>query len=66
MMTTTIALRESTRNDLMLLKMERGYDSVDALLEDMIVQYRKERFLERAREFKARMDARGLGPRDLH
>ncbi len=62
---TTIALRETTRNDLMLLKVERGYDSIDALLEDMIVRYKKERFLERAREFRARMDEMGLRPRDL-
>lgn len=49
----------------MILKMEEGYPSVEALLNDMIVKYKKMRLEAVGTEFRRRMKRKKLKPRDL-
>jgi len=62
---TSLSVTEATRNKLMILKMEEGYPSVEALLNDMIVKYKKMRLEAVGTEFRRRMKRKKLKPRDL-
>ena len=64
-MATSISVTEDTRNALQTLKMEEGYPSMEALIRDMLLWYKKQRLMEAGRTFRARMDRKGLTPQDL-
>lgn len=64
-MTTTISVSEETRKRLMQLKLEEGARSVDDLLDKLLGQYRKMRFLEASDLFRTRLNRKGLRFEDL-
>jgi len=64
-MSTTIAVSPETRNKLVQLKLEEGYKNLDALLEKMIVDYKKQKLLGASELFREKLTGRGLKVRDL-
>lgn len=64
-MSTTIAVSPEVAKELKLLKIEEGRASLDEVIEKMIIEYRKKRFLEASERFRKRMKEKGLKPSDL-
>lgn len=64
-MTTTIAVSPDVAKELKLLKIEEGRASLDEVIKEMLVEYRKKKFLEASQKFRKRMDEKGLKPADL-
>jgi Arc/MetJ-type ribon-helix-helix transcriptional regulator len=64
-MATSISVSNETRDKLMKLRIEGGFPNMDALIRDMLILYRKERFFRDSREFKRRMEEKGYKPEDL-
>ena len=64
-MTTTVALPPEVVKELKLLKIEGNYRSLGEVVEKMLIEYKKKRFLEVSEKFKARMRKKGLKPADL-
>ena len=64
-MATSISVSNETRDKLMKLRIEGGFPNMDALIRDMLILYRKERFFRDSREFRRRMDEKGYKPEDL-
>lgn len=56
----TLAISEGIHRQLMQLKVQMGYSSVDALEEDLISVFRKKKLHEASERFRKGMDARGL------
>jgi hypothetical protein len=65
LMATTLCVSEETRKKILILKMEAGYPSVEALLRDLIIQYKKHRLFEESARFRKRMDRKKITPEDL-
>jgi predicted CopG family antitoxin len=65
MAATTVSVSEETRRELMGLKHERGKGSVDELLQDLLVEYRKMRFHDAAGLFRERLSESDLDVEDL-
>ena len=64
-MAPSLILEEDTKAELLALKDKGGYPTVEALIRDLIITYRKSRFREVSRKFRKRMDELGLKPEDL-
>ena len=64
-MASSISVSEPTRNKLLMLKLEEGRPSVEELLKDMIVWYKKRRLIEASAKFRERMDKKKLILKDL-
>lgn len=64
-MKTTVAISEQTHKELSILKIKEGYKSIDELIKELIIEYKKNKLLEISKEFRKRMDERGLKPEDL-
>ena len=64
-MAKSIFVSDETHRNLMLAKMEMGFRSLDDMLDELIVEVRKARFLEASEIFRARMRRKGLGLRSL-
>ena len=65
MATTTITVDKETRDRLVAAKLAGGHPSIDALLRDMLAQYRLAKMREASETMRRRMKARGLTLRDL-
>jgi len=64
-MATSISVTETTRNELLLLKVREGYSSMETLLRHIIVMYKKQRLLEESGRFRQRMLKRRVAFKDL-
>ena len=64
-MATTIAVSPEIARELKLLKIEEGYASLDELIERILVEYKKKKFLETSEKFRKRMEEKGLKLSDL-
>ena len=64
-MTTTVAIPPEVAKELKLIKVEGNYKSLGEVIEKMLVEYKKRRFLEASEKFRARMKKKGLKPADL-
>lgn len=64
-MPTTIAVDEATRNQLMKLKHESGARSIDELLQTVLLEHRKLRFLKASELFRQRLGESGLSFEEL-
>lgn len=65
MASTTITVDKGTRDRLLAAKLEGGYRSLDALLRDLLAEYRKERLREAGELLRRKMKETGLTLRDL-
>jgi len=54
-----------TRNKLVQLKHEEGYKNLDALLEKMIVNYKKQKLLGASELFQKKLTGKSLSVKDL-
>lgn len=61
----TIALPEGTAKELKLLKLEEGRASLDEVIQKILVEYKKMKFLEASEKFMKRMEEKGLKLADL-
>lgn len=64
-MVTTVAISPELARELKLLKMEEGFASIEEVIEKMLVEYKKRRFLEASEKFRERMKEKGLKLEDL-
>ena len=64
-MATTVAVPPEVAKELKLLKIEEGYASLGEVIERMLVEYKKKKFLEASEKFRKRMEERGLKLADL-
>lgn len=64
-MATSISVTETTRNELVLLKLKEGYSSMETLLRHLIVRYKKQRLMEESGRFRQRMLKRKVALKDL-
>jgi len=62
---TTVAVSPELAKELKLLKMEEGLASIDEVIEKMLIEYKKRRFLEASEKFRERMKEKGLKLEDL-
>jgi len=62
---TTVAISPELAKELKLLKMEEGLASIDEVIEKMLIEYKKRRFLEASEKFRERMEKKGLKLEDL-
>ncbi len=65
-MATSLSVSEETRDELQMMKIKGGHSSIDALLCEMMVGYRKQRLMEVSRKFRKAMDRKGLKLEDLY
>lgn len=56
----TIALSEKVAKDLKLLKIKEGHASLDKVIEKILTEYKKKKFLEASEKFRKRMEEKGL------
>ncbi|HMF34262.1 MAG TPA: hypothetical protein VKK79_22745 [Candidatus Lokiarchaeia archaeon] len=64
-MTSTIAVSEATRKQLMRLKLEENARSMDDLIQKMIIDHKVAKLTQVAKKFRERMDQLHLTPTDL-
>jgi len=64
-MATSISVTETTRKELVLLKVKEGYSSMESLLRHIIVMYKRQRLREESGRFRQRMLRRKLALKDL-
>jgi hypothetical protein len=64
-MATSISVTETTRKELVLLKVKEGYSSMESLLRHIIVMYKKQRLQQESDRFRQRMLRRKLALKDL-
>lgn len=62
---TTITVDKETRDRLVTAKMDGGYPSLDALLRDLLVVYRRARLREASELMRRKMKEKGLTLKDL-
>jgi len=60
-----VAISPELAKELKLLKMEEGLASIDEVIEKMLIEYKKRRFLEASEKFRERMKEKGLKLEDL-
>lgn len=60
-----MAVSPELAKELKLLKMEEGFASIEEVIEKMLIEYKKRRFLEVSEKFRERMRERGLKLEDL-
>jgi hypothetical protein len=64
-MATSISVTKGTRNDLLVLKLREGHPSIESLIRELIVKYKRQRLAEESERFRRRMAQRKLGLKDL-
>jgi len=64
-MATSISVTETTRNELLMLKVREGYSSMETLLRHIIVMYKKQRLSQESDRFRQMMLRRKLALKDL-
>ncbi len=64
-MATTITVEKETRDRLMSLKLEGEYASLDALLRDMLVEFRRAGLRKASTLMRRKMAEKGLTLKDL-
>ena len=62
---TTITVEKETRDRLMSLKLDGEYPSIDALLRDMLVEFRRARLRQASALMRRKMTEKGLTLKDL-
>lgn len=62
---TTITVRTETRDQLVAAKLEGRFRSLDALIEELLVDYRRLKLKETSALMRRRMKEKGLTLRDL-
>ena len=62
---TTITVEKETRDRLMALKLEGEYPSIDELLRDMLVEFRRARLRKAGALMRRKMAEKGLTLKDL-
>lgn len=65
MPSATITVDKGARDRLLAAKLEGGYRSLDALLQDLLARYRKKRLREAGELLRRKMKAEGLTLRNL-
>lgn len=65
MAATTLAVSNDLRRRLMKLKIEEGAKSMDELLNQILMDHRKYRFLEASALFRERLTEKGITFEDL-
>ncbi len=56
----TIALPEELHKELMLLRIQKGNKNIGELIKEMVVEYKKRRFIEASRMFKERLKEKNI------
>jgi len=64
-MATSISVTKGTRNDLLVLKLREGHASIESLIRELIVKYKKQRLAEEGARFSRRMARTKTGLKDL-
>ena len=64
-MATTITVENETRDRLMSMKLDGEYASLDALLRDMLVEFRRARLRKASTLMRRKMAEKGLTLKDL-
>jgi hypothetical protein len=64
-MPTTITVERNTRDRLMSLKLDGEYASLDALLRDMLIEFRRSRLRKASGLMRQKMAQKGLTLKDL-
>jgi hypothetical protein len=64
-MTTTIAVSEETRKNIQIMKIEEGYDSVDELLRELVIEHKRSRLRKASETFRKKMKAKKISLEDL-
>jgi len=62
---TTITVEKETRDRLVAAKLEGGYPSLDALLRDLLVEYRRAQLRAASGLMRRKMKEKGLTLKDL-
>lgn len=62
---TTITVRTETRDRLVSAKLEGKFRSLDALIEELLVEYRRKKLQETSALMRRKMREKGLTLRDL-
>ncbi|MFA5772325.1 MAG: hypothetical protein WC974_06325 [Thermoplasmata archaeon] len=62
---STIALPQDTLKELKLLQIEKGYRSMKDVVEDLLLEYKRSKFLAASENFKQRMKKRGIKIEEL-
>ncbi|MEA1994392.1 MAG: hypothetical protein U9N35_08410 [Euryarchaeota archaeon] len=57
---TTIAVSQKTKKKLLKLKIEEDKRSMDELIKEMTVTYKKRKFLEASEKFRGKIEEKGL------
>ncbi|UCE38500.1 MAG: hypothetical protein JSW00_04525 [Thermoplasmata archaeon] len=64
-MMTTIAVSDKTRKDIQIMKIEEGYNSVDDLIKELIIEHKKSKFQKASKTFRRKMKEKKLKLEDL-
>jgi len=65
MTSTTITVRRETRDKLVSAKLEGRFRNLDALIDQLLIDYRRRRLQETSETMRRRMKEKGLSLRDL-
>ncbi len=61
----SVGISERVHRELMNLKINYGYKKTDALLEEMICEFKKEKLLEASRDIRKKMSERKISFKEL-
>jgi hypothetical protein len=65
MSNTTITVRTETRDKLAALKMDGRYKNLDALIDELLIEFRRKKLRETSILMRRKMKEKGLTLRDL-
>lgn len=63
---TTIAVSQKTKKELLKLKIKENKKSLDELISEMTLAYKKKKFLEASEKFRKKLEEKGLKLEDLN
>ncbi|MCK4433480.1 MAG: hypothetical protein KAV48_06050 [Methanomicrobia archaeon] len=63
---TTIAVSQKTKKELLKLKIKENKKSLDELISEMTLTYKKKKFLEASEKFRKKLDEEDLKLEDLN
>ncbi len=63
---TTIAVSQKTKKELLELKIKENKKSLDELIGEMTLAYKKKKFLEASEKFRKKLDEKDLKLEDLN
>ena len=63
---TTIAVSQKTKKELLKLKIKENKKSLDELISEMTLTYKKKKFLEASEKFRKKLEEKGLKLEDLN